>query len=1040
MGKQSAYLNNYQDKLMDSALAIYRSQSDSNEEIAKKIDKIRELQNSAKDSETRDDRHQSKKERYAQYREIFDSLDESQQLELTRIYGKLNDLGRSARKLSANDIIDAHHASDVKDNPKGGSADKFLYTLKKLKSQTPPASAKEVQEYVDEMMAKFSITPHPTNGTSVEHVKQGIKVENVLADPNATKEDLENALTGYMSTEIVGASKTQAEETEEGLAVLDNIYDAAPEVQRNLVKALKGSGYWSEGVRVNTPTVNIDAWFAGGDGDGNENSTADSLREGISMLRNRIRERYVGSLVDLQGSLENLDSSLREGVEKQLQQIIDNLQPDNQYENVEDFQLDLDELQGLNYDADHGLVEKIKDLKGNVQDFGFHYTKIDIRHDSSDINTTIVRLASVALENNSELSGVLKSEDDFTSLSPSQQEEYIANILSSEEALSAIRALKPKDLIKGENDSDGKLAARVYERLQVIGENPDMSEKLIIANAKSATDVLSSMALLKVTGNEVGNDKAKMNIVTLSESVPDLKNLMETLKKLSRNPEYAQHLNEMVYVIAMVAESDNRRLFGLGAGHVVYETIGEVINLGEELGEIIKESLPEGVEFKFKGVKVFNGGGGDGARGAQNKPTEIGKLHGYYAKKHGAKDLYCPTSTIQGHQARLIFSSVAIAANTMEAVMSQNIYAKAAVRGVIKHTEMSEEKFAKQTIARADAEVFHQTAMDTFVDYAKNPSFDKLLESSGAWVSAKLNNVSSRSNKRGVADATGEVKVSDIKGDSPKALDQRAITGSTLLRLSGSFPLPLLGQKEALQEVLDTQAKRGTEASNMYKNSMPERNHIKGLSILLFNGNFSKSWEMSGMERPSTKEVERLASEFNKSGENSNEVTLAFLEQYAVDTAKLAYEVMHGVNPDKIDKFNLEKGGKEFTEKDLLRDAWPGLAEVMDSVQKKIEFGDAIEAEENKKFNNNPNMVVTEAERELVKAIAASTSLRNNPSGTLATYTIEKDVGKDGVAPADDVIPMQSSFTANLMDENLKFPANLNELSVKLGVASRVKS
>jgi len=297
---QADYLSKYQDILRKTALEIFR---EDNPEIATHLDKVLKTQESKK----------GRTEKDAAYAEIMDSLSKEDQTKLFTAYGKLNDLARTARKLGSKDIVEIHHNSDKKSEFGASNADKFVYTLKTMAAQNPPVNPEYVQKVMDEMMASFSITPHPTNGTNVEHTKQGMAIENILDNKDAGPEELKDALRAYMNSEISGAKKTQEQETEEGIAVLDNIYDACISFKESVEEALKESGYAKKGVKVTNRLIDANAWFAGGDGDGNPNSTKESLESGIGQLRTRIKERYLEDLAKIGDAAADISKKLSSG-------------------------------------------------------------------------------------------------------------------------------------------------------------------------------------------------------------------------------------------------------------------------------------------------------------------------------------------------------------------------------------------------------------------------------------------------------------------------------------------------------------------------------------------------------------------------------------------------------------------------------------------------------------------------------------------------------------------------------------------------------
>ena len=179
---------------------------------------------------------------------------------------------------------------------------------------------------------------------------------------------------------------------------------------------------------------------------------------------------------------------------------------------------------------------------------------------------------------------------------------------------------------------------------------------------------LTALLLLATTGHVVGKWGARMSIVPLAESLRDLAELENTVRQLLASPAYRAHAEALGRQIVMVAESDNRRRDGFSAGEKINETIGKLIKLSDDV------DLP---------ICVMNGGGASQMRGAQKRATEIGFAQAYEAKKWNAHNLYQPLFTVQGHQGRLLFSPLCVAAYMVEGILSQNIYAKAGTEAQI---------------------------------------------------------------------------------------------------------------------------------------------------------------------------------------------------------------------------------------------------------------------------------------------------------------------------------------------------------------------
>jgi phosphoenolpyruvate carboxylase len=517
----------------------------------------------------------------------------------------------------------------------------------------------------------------------------------------------------------------------------------------------------------------------------------------------------------------------------------------------------------------------------------------------------------------------------------------------------------------------------------VVAQSPHMSAKLIIAEASGARDALNALVLLKVTGHVTGRKGARLNIVPLAESINDLAELENAVKQLLSDKVYRAHAQSLGQQIVMVAESDNRRRDGFSAGENINETIGRLIKLSDDV------DLP---------IMVMNGGGASQMRGAQKRATEIGFAQAYEAKKWNAHNLYQPLFTVQGHQARLLFSPLSVAAYMVEGILSQNIYAKAGMEAQIEAFAMTPDKKRRQDIARHDEQLYHKRARAAFRKLSKDPSIDALM-SHAPWVSIIAGNASSRPSKRGGKDQQENTPAREFifqeDGSVKKALEQRAITGDNLARSFGILPLPFLGQREGFEAMLYQGRARHSHlgsvaeiATNTFNNSKPFRDHARSLAITLALTNFDKAWSIVAGVRPSDAAVVDLAAGYADGVDSlkSPEQTLAFLEVYASDTAKLLYYALSGRLPVAEKAF--------YAPHSVLRAFWPELAWHIERRQRQLGFANFVESKLTVMFNKALDKAVDPATYRLAQATQASVALNNTPIGMIATFTAKDRINE----------------------------------------------
>jgi phosphoenolpyruvate carboxylase len=227
---------------------------------------------------------ENKAERMCSYITFWASLDETQQFALSTHDAKINQLSRMARVIATTEIVWAHNSIKATN---AGSLDFVLERFRE--GGFTPA---QVQKFINQnAQAWVSLTGHPTNPTTLDYTLAQTKVAATIADPQAEPEDLKKALIILRDTPIVGPHKTPLEEAQETLGTLDVLYDSAIGLKRLFESALEKHGYTAEGVKIERSLIRPCVWTLG-DGDGNQNLTAQVLEDGIALHRRRIAERY----------------------------------------------------------------------------------------------------------------------------------------------------------------------------------------------------------------------------------------------------------------------------------------------------------------------------------------------------------------------------------------------------------------------------------------------------------------------------------------------------------------------------------------------------------------------------------------------------------------------------------------------------------------------------------------------------------------------------------------------------------------------------
>ena len=940
--QQKSPAGTYVGEIEDILLDRYRAVVARNDvEAAKLLDRKNVLQG----QETLGpESRQAKNGRMREYLKFWNSLNSRQKLTLAANDAKINHLARLMQTIGTTEVVQAHNKI------KATTAESFDFVLERFRQEE--VTAQQLQTFIDEnAVAWVSLTGHPTNPTTVAYTKAQINLAKIIADPNATPGDLENALQALYDAPIVGVHKTPLQEAEEILATLDVLYDTALPLKQFFEKSLSRFGYLQEGVVINRPLIVPCAWTLG-DGDGNPSLTADALEQGIYLHRKTIAARYLGTIAGFTPSLQ-----------KKLKSIETDLQ------SLENGQLKpgmtaaalINSIGQISAAASQDEKQDLLNLAHLVKCFGLGFGTIDIRHNAVEILGTALRMAELCGL------GLLESlkQQDLNSLT-----RQITEWLEDESVIEKLSKLTAEQL----QSTGDEPAARIFGRLAVIGRNPDMCEKLIIAETTHPAHALAALLILKASGNIIGEEGSRVDLTILSESVKDLLNLGEMLENLLENKIFRDHVVSRKRLLVMIAKSDTTRQDGRGeAEFTQYEAAVEIYRVAEKMKR-------KYLDLEIVKTSIKNGGGHALQRGG-GRVTEIAALHGRAAADARVTDCGPSTLTVQGEQLTMLFCPGKVALGSLEAFVSQNLYTKAGVRG-----EMPMPIFAKsinKQYARADAWLYAKSAGKAFDLFTKQSgSIDRLLMAA-PWLSMKAGNASSRPAKRGEKPVEPGITPAEAKGKDPKALQGRAISGE---RLTAHACLPIftvLGLVEAMETVRrEGQArinphKYGDPLHHLYRAHKIHRDGARATINAAIMADFDIAWPLlTNRPRPSKDEISTLAGQFETAKDCPPEITLAFLEEYFLNVERLSYEMVSGLPAPKTFRFG-----------DALRKLWPELAEHVAHRDREAEFARVIECYRTRQFDENPDVPLSEEEFRITQALYASSNVVNAPVGILATRT-----------------------------------------------------
>lgn len=448
-------------------------------------------------------------------------------------------------------------------------------------------------------------------------------------------------------------------------------------------------GFWPGGDRDGNPFVKADTTV----------KVAEALRKGIiksyyldvRKMKRRLTFKGVANVVTLleEKLYNNLflpefkDDLTKEEILKYLEQIRETLV---RYHN------------GL-------FLNMVNDLMNKVKLFGLYFASLDIRQDSSVHEQLLETIAEKGL-------GLPAN---YPSMS---EDEKIQALLSINTTVDS--SVFEDELFKDTIDSINA----IKEIQKQNGE--DGCHRYIISHSTSSLSVIEVYGLLLLSGWK--KEDLTVDIVPLFETIGDLTNAGEVMKKLYENREYRKHLeNRNNKQTIMLGFSDGTKDGGyLMANWSIYKA-------KEKLTQISKEY---GIEVLF-----FDGRGGPPARGG-------GKTHQFYASLGENIANQEIQLTIQGQTISSNFGTVNSAQYNIEQLM---------------HAGISNAIFSKErTMSSHENEVFYALAQESFKAYGtlkEHPEFINYLNFISPLRYYAEANIGSRPSKR----KSGKLNLNDLR-------------------------------------------------------------------------------------------------------------------------------------------------------------------------------------------------------------------------------------------------------------------------------------
>jgi phosphoenolpyruvate carboxylase len=570
--------------------------------------------------------------------------------------------------------------------------------------------------------------------------------------------------------------------------------------------------------------------------------------------------------------------------------------------------------------------------------------------------------------------------EQFLSLSLEDQKKYIDQWLHDDQIILKLKATDDEILTKS-----SRTAGRIFGRLKLIKNNLDIFNKLIIAETHSIVNVLAAFLLLKASGNRVAEEGTLIDIVTLSESVKDLNQLPNLISELIDDPIYRKHLSYRQKLIPMIAKSDTVRRNGRGAESSQEEALGKLYAMVDQF----KEKYPE---LKYLTINGFSGGGAALQRGG-GRVTEVPHNNGRAARYFHAKTIGPSLLTLQGHQMQILFSPQSICLHTLESLVAQNLHARAQteLKPNGEHYVLPRSAPPGYDERKNIGHFYHicQVMRDTYFHFmgdlddddskdSGNYNFNQLF-ANAPWVSVILGNLSSRPSKRGGHGTEMEnITVRSLRGDQPRLLSNRAITVERVSAHSNTHFLTYLSVYEGLKSI------NYNELHSMYLCSKSSRDFMRNTALSLHMTDFNLAWQtMIGEDHPGKEEIILLGKNFqpNKDSKNTNKETLAWLELYANDVAKLVYKCILDKEP-----------GDDFDLTTPLKEGFSNLSQQLTIREQSDEFGRYAEAEMTNFMNQNLDHVLDKCQCLTLQACYAAADVVNAPEGGLNIELTRKKI------------------------------------------------
>jgi phosphoenolpyruvate carboxylase len=522
--------------------------------------------------------------------------------------------------------IRARHAENP-DEPRRGSLGDVVERLAR-----EGTTADELQETLQRAELRLVMTAHPTEARRRTTVLKLARAFHILRDldqrlPSPGDEAVARRQLASTIQELWGSDEVRAvrltvlDEVRSGLVYFaSTLGEAVPAWYRELETAV-GEAFPDDDVSV-PPLLSFGSWI-GGDRDGNPNvtpqltaDTLETMREAcIRLLEERVKE--VGGRISLStrviGEDTGLEPLLAAGAERfpELSAGLDRDYPKEPYRRV--FKLISERLRATRkgddgysgpeaLQADLQLVERalsarhgrfiaggqLRDLIRQVQVFGFHFARLDIREHAKRHRAAL-----------SEILSVLGVHEAYESVSEDERVSLLAREIGER------RPLIPADLsgFSGETREVVETFRTIHSLL--TGRHAGAIQAYVISGTTGPSDVLEVLLLMKECRlARAGGEDAMLRVVPLFEDGESLEAAADTMRTLLDLPVYQAALRAQdVEQEVMLGYSDSNKDVGyVASGWKTYEA-------QIRLADLMRDYGVAWTFFHGRGGSVGRGGG-----------------------------------------------------------------------------------------------------------------------------------------------------------------------------------------------------------------------------------------------------------------------------------------------------------------------------------------------------------------------------------------------------------------------------------------------